>query len=58
MADPGAGGQVSPRAQARQAELSGKGVDADPELVGGEGGVPLTFFRDHDKNQLMAVQDG
>jgi lactoylglutathione lyase len=41
-------------ARADYAELAGKGVDVDPEIMGGEGGVPvLFFFRDHDKNQLM-----
>ena len=39
------------------AELKRKGVDVDPELMGGDGGVPLLFFfRDNNKNQLMVVQ--
>jgi len=30
----------------------------DEELMGGDGTVPLMFFfRDNDKNQLMAVQE-
>jgi catechol 2,3-dioxygenase-like lactoylglutathione lyase family enzyme len=42
---------------ADHAELQGKGVDVDKELVGGEGGVPLLFFfRDNNKNHLMIVQ--
>lgn len=50
-------GSADPRAD--QAELKGKGVDTDAELMGGEGDVPLMFFfRDQDKNQLMVVQDG
>jgi catechol 2,3-dioxygenase-like lactoylglutathione lyase family enzyme len=39
------------------AELKEKGVDVDPELMGGDGTVPLLFFfRDHDANQLMIVE--
>ena len=39
------------------AELKGKGVDVDAELMGGDGTVPLLFFfRDHDANQLMIVE--
>ena len=46
---------ADPRAD--HAELKGKGVDVDEELIGGDGTVPLLFFfRDHDANQLMIVQ--
>jgi catechol 2,3-dioxygenase-like lactoylglutathione lyase family enzyme len=42
---------------ADHAELRSKGVDVDPELMGGDGEVPLLFFfRDNNKNQLMIVQ--
>jgi catechol 2,3-dioxygenase-like lactoylglutathione lyase family enzyme len=45
---------VSPDPRADHAELQSKGVDVDPELMGGDGTVPLLFFlRDHDGNQLM-----
>jgi catechol 2,3-dioxygenase-like lactoylglutathione lyase family enzyme len=48
----------SPDPRAVHAELAGKGVDVDAEIVGGGGDVPvLFFFRDHDKNQLMIVQE-
>jgi catechol 2,3-dioxygenase-like lactoylglutathione lyase family enzyme len=44
----------SPDPRADHAELQGKGVDVDPELMGGDGTVPLLFFfRDRDGNQLM-----
>jgi len=44
-------------ARADHAELREKGVDVDPELMGGDGTVPLLFFfRDHDGNHLMVVQ--
>ena len=44
-------------ARADHAELMGKGVDVDAELMGGDGTVPLLFFfRDHDANQLMIVE--
>ena len=44
--------------RADHAELKGKGVDVDAELMGGDGTVPLLFFfRDHDANQLMIVED-
>jgi catechol 2,3-dioxygenase-like lactoylglutathione lyase family enzyme len=44
-------------ARATQAELSGKGVDVDTEMMGGDGTVPrLFFFRDHDANTLMVVE--
>jgi catechol 2,3-dioxygenase-like lactoylglutathione lyase family enzyme len=47
---------IDPRAD--HAELKGKGVDVDPELMGGDGTVPLLFsFRDHDGNQLMVVEE-
>jgi catechol 2,3-dioxygenase-like lactoylglutathione lyase family enzyme len=43
--------------RADQAELQGKGVDVDTQLMGGDGTVPLLFFfRDNDGNQLMIVQ--
>ncbi len=46
---------ADPRAD--HAELKGKGVDVDAELMGGDGTVPLLFFfRDHDANQLMIVE--
>jgi len=46
---------ADPRAD--HAELQGKGVDVDVELMGGDGTVPLLFFfRDGDGNQLMIVQ--
>ena len=49
-------GSRDPRAD--HAELAGKGVDVDAEIMGGDGTVPaLFFFRDRDKNQLMIVQD-
>jgi lactoylglutathione lyase len=42
---------------ADHAELAGKGVDVDSQLMGGDGTVPLLFFfRDNNKNQLMIVQ--
>ena len=45
-------------ARADQAELAGKGVDVDAELMGGSGGVPpMFFFRDQDKNTLMLVEE-
>jgi hypothetical protein len=38
--------------------VSGLGVDVDPEVMGGAGGVPVMFsFRDQDKNHLMIVQE-
>jgi catechol 2,3-dioxygenase-like lactoylglutathione lyase family enzyme len=41
---------------ADHAELIGRGVDVDAELMGGDGEVPvLFFFRDVDGNQLMVV---
>lgn len=47
-------GLVTTDARADHAELAGKGVDVDAELMGGDGTVPLLFFfRDHDGNQLM-----
>ena len=49
---------ASPDPRADHAELKGKGVDVDAELMGGDGTVPLLFFfRDHDANQLMIVED-
>lgn len=48
---------VSPDPRADHAELQGRGVDVDGELMGGDGTVPLLFFfRDHDGNQLMVVE--
>jgi catechol 2,3-dioxygenase-like lactoylglutathione lyase family enzyme len=48
----------SPDPRADHAELAGRGVDVDTEIMGGDGTVPaLFFFRDRDKNQLMIVQD-
>jgi hypothetical protein len=48
----------SPDPRADHAELAGKGVDVDPEITGGDGTVPaLFFFRDHDGNTLMIVQE-
>jgi catechol 2,3-dioxygenase-like lactoylglutathione lyase family enzyme len=45
-------------ARADHAELAGKGVDVDAEIMGGDGTVPpLFFFRDHDKNTLMISQE-
>jgi catechol 2,3-dioxygenase-like lactoylglutathione lyase family enzyme len=39
-------------------ELRANGVDVDEELMGGDGTVPLLFFfRDHDGNQLMIVEE-
>ena len=44
-------------ARAVHGELSAQGVDVDPELMGGDGRVPLLFFfRDHDANSLMVVE--
>jgi lactoylglutathione lyase len=48
----------SPDPAADRTELEGLGVDVDPRLMGGGGGVPLMFsFRDQDKNSLMVVQE-
>ena len=48
----------SPDPVADRAELAGLGVDVDPDVMGGGGGVPVMFsFRDQDKNQLMIVQE-
>jgi catechol 2,3-dioxygenase-like lactoylglutathione lyase family enzyme len=48
----------SPDPAADRTELEGLGVDVDPQLMGGGGGVPLMFsFRDQDKNSLMVVQE-
>ena len=44
-------------ARAVHAELKGKGVDVDAELMGGDGTVPLLFcFRDHDATTLLVVE--
>ncbi len=49
---------TSPDPAADRAELAGLGVDVDPDVMGGDGGVPVMFsFRDQDKNQLMIVQE-
>jgi catechol 2,3-dioxygenase-like lactoylglutathione lyase family enzyme len=49
---------TSPDPVADRNELAGLGVDVDPEVLGGEGGVPVMFsFRDQDKNSLMIVQE-
>jgi catechol 2,3-dioxygenase-like lactoylglutathione lyase family enzyme len=46
---------ADPRAD--HGELQAKGVDVDPELMGGDGTVPLLFsFRDNNGNQLMIVE--
>jgi catechol 2,3-dioxygenase-like lactoylglutathione lyase family enzyme len=48
---------VSSDPRADYAELKKRGVDVDEELLGGDGTVPLMFFfRDNNKNHLMAVQ--
>jgi catechol 2,3-dioxygenase-like lactoylglutathione lyase family enzyme len=48
----------SPDPRADHAELAGRGVDVDAEIMGGDGTVPpLFFFRDHDKNTLMITQE-
>jgi hypothetical protein len=49
---------MSPDPRGDQAELKEKGVDVDPELMGGDGTVPLMFsFRDQDANGLMTVEE-
>jgi lactoylglutathione lyase len=49
----------SPDPAADRTELEGLGVDVDPQLMGGGGGVPLMFsFRDQDENSIMIVQEG
>jgi catechol 2,3-dioxygenase-like lactoylglutathione lyase family enzyme len=49
---------VSADPRADQAELRSKGVDVDEELMGGDGTVPLLFFfRDHEGNHLMVVEE-
>jgi catechol 2,3-dioxygenase-like lactoylglutathione lyase family enzyme len=46
---------ADPRAD--HAEFKDKGLDVDPELMGGDGTVPLLFFfRGHDGNHLMVVE--
>ena len=46
---------TDPRAD--YAELQANGVDVDPEIMGGDGTVPLLFFfRDNNKNQLMIAE--
>lgn len=47
---------ADPRAD--HTELAEKDVDVDAELMGGDGTVPLLFFfRDHDANHLMVVEE-
>ena len=49
---------TSPDPRADHAELKGKGVDVDAELMGGDGTVPLLFFfRDQDGNSLLLVEE-
>jgi catechol 2,3-dioxygenase-like lactoylglutathione lyase family enzyme len=49
---------MSPDPRGNQAELKDKGVDVDPELMGGDGSVPLMFsFRDQDANGVMTVEE-
>jgi catechol 2,3-dioxygenase-like lactoylglutathione lyase family enzyme len=49
---------ASPDPRAAHAEMQGENVDVDGELMGGDGTVPLLFFfRDHDGNQLMIVEE-
>jgi catechol 2,3-dioxygenase-like lactoylglutathione lyase family enzyme len=49
---------ASPDPRADHADLKGKGVDVDAEMMGGDGTVPLMFFfRDRDGNQLMVVEE-
>jgi catechol 2,3-dioxygenase-like lactoylglutathione lyase family enzyme len=44
-------------ARAAHAELKGKGVQVDEELMGGDGTVPLLFgIKDLDGNGLMVVE--
>jgi lactoylglutathione lyase len=44
-------------ARAAHAELKGRGIDVDADLMGGDGTVPLLFgFRDGDGNGLMIVE--
>ena len=50
--------QLPARADDRDlAELAGRGVDVDAEIMGGEGVPPLFFFRDHDENTLMIARE-
>jgi len=49
---------VSADPHADYAELKGKDVDVDSEMMGGDGTVPLLFFfRDADGNQLMVAEE-
>jgi catechol 2,3-dioxygenase-like lactoylglutathione lyase family enzyme len=49
---------ASPDPRADHADLRGKGVDVDAEMMGGDGTVPLMFFfRDRDGNQLLVVEE-
>jgi|SRR5881227_1626526 len=48
----------SPDPRADHAELKANGVDVDSDLMGGDGTVPLLFFfRDHDGNSLLLVEE-
>jgi catechol 2,3-dioxygenase-like lactoylglutathione lyase family enzyme len=48
----------SPDPAADRTELESLGVDVDPDVMGGDGGVPVMFsLRDQDKNHLMIVQE-
>ena len=48
---------VSADPRADYAGLQAKDVDVDAEPMGGDGTVPLLlYFRDHDANQLMVVE--
>jgi len=47
----------SPDPRADHAELTGRGVDTDAELMGGAGGVPaMFFFRDQDSSSRSATR--
>jgi catechol 2,3-dioxygenase-like lactoylglutathione lyase family enzyme len=49
---------ASPDARAAHAGMQAENLDVDGELMGGDGTVPLLFFfRDHDGNQLMIVEE-
>jgi len=49
---------VSRDPHADHARLKEQGVDVDAAMMGGDGTVPvLFFFRDHDGNQLMIVEE-
>src|SRR6185437_1125894 len=49
---------VTSDARADQAALKANGVDVDDELLGGDGTVPpMFFFRDHEGNHLLLVEE-